>query len=253
MSLIDKSYDSGASFIYGLPHAVHPRFSGGLLLKDQYERYSKALAKRVARDCDGDLADYVAKMAEAQAAYDRHFAGATIVEPISDDLKQRILNDPYFEDNFGNKSAIIAASCMRDPAFFREVCEKHKNVPGIFNVQGKFGDRAIDHICIMLAEEELSILLEYDVDVKLISAFGGNCLHWLTEEELSILLEYDVDVKLISAFGGNCLHWLACAVDLKNETHAAIYSRMEEKISKNRSGIRLVYDLLAALPSDYLI
>jgi hypothetical protein len=166
-------------FVTSLSNDRHPRFTGGLLLRDQLERYGGALKQRTATSSDEGIAKYVATMESHLEEYNRHFRDTSCLEPVPDKLVDELASNPYTDDNFGNKSAIIIACDLREPDVLEKVCTLHAKVPGLLDVVDEFGDRSIDHACIMLAERELDILLEHGASVALESAFGGNCLHWL--------------------------------------------------------------------------
>lgn len=146
---------------------LHPRFNDGLLLKDEFEYYIAALRKRVSAN-DPYLMNALACEDEY---YSYQYRGVEILSP---SLKRQILSPGYI-DEFGNHS-LIAAVQTKDLNLIYLALELY---PSLINVQGKFGDRALDHACILIEPEIVSMLMDAGANPNLKSAFNGRPIDWL--------------------------------------------------------------------------
>lgn len=145
----------------------HPRFDCGLLLKDEFDYYITAYEKRTTASDE-----YLLYAIEYKREYEKY--NYINIEPLSSQIKDKIIS-PNYIDEFGNHS-LISAIQTRDIELIEKILITY---PKLINQPGKFGDRALDHACILIDYNIVKMLINAGADQNLKSAFNGIPLDWL--------------------------------------------------------------------------
>jgi hypothetical protein len=147
---------------------VHPRFDDGLLLIDEFDFYIRALRYRVPLDNQ-----YLAHAVACEREYKQY--QYSNFELLTLELQQKILSSGYI-DEFDNHS-LIAAVQTKDLELIQHAIRLY---PHLVNIPGKFGDRALDHACILIEYKIAELLINAGANPDLKSGFDGLPIDWLT-------------------------------------------------------------------------
>jgi hypothetical protein len=171
LSRDSKEFEKALQEHYETSGGCHPRFDCGLLFFDEFVYYIGALKRRNESDTE-QIREYLDDM----GAMDHIFSNFKWVKlkPLEQKTKDEILK-PGYKDDFGNH-AIIAAVQTCDVILLKSVIELY---PSLINEQGLFGDRALDHACILLDYDMAKVLIENGANPNAKSAFNGTPFKWL--------------------------------------------------------------------------